>query len=201
MDEAPSYLEPYLAAARKHGGGFGSLLWASPKTQGLRFAALMGVCDFAGVKVLDAGCGRADFLDYLLDNGIEVGFYTGLEAVEPLAAAAQAKGHPRCAILRGDFIREPQRLAGAGAEVIVFSGSLNTLSDGAFAATLRAAYAAAGMRVAFNFLSSPMLANAKHLTWRSRAEVLRLARTICAEVTYLENYLPGDCTVCLSKGR
>jgi DNA-binding MurR/RpiR family transcriptional regulator len=37
----PSYLQPYLQAASRHGATFGALLWASPKSQAARFHALV----------------------------------------------------------------------------------------------------------------------------------------------------------------
>ena len=40
--QTPSYLLPYLTAASKYGSGFGTLLWASPKTQAVRFRAAHG---------------------------------------------------------------------------------------------------------------------------------------------------------------
>src|SRR5688572_20626498 len=64
------YLEPYVRAAARHGEGFGSLLWASPQTQGARFDALMRLCEFGGRNVLDVGCGRADFLDHLIKREV-----------------------------------------------------------------------------------------------------------------------------------
>src|ERR1700722_14791809 len=101
----PSYLEPYLIAARRFGGGFQSLLWASPKTQAARFTALARLCKLNKCSMIDAGCGRADLLDFLLARGVEPTSYTGLEAVDALADAAEAKGHAMAHILRGDFIK------------------------------------------------------------------------------------------------
>jgi hypothetical protein len=62
----PEYLQPYVNAVQKYGTGFNSLLWASPKTQKMRFEALRRVCDFEGRSILDVGCGRADLLDHLM---------------------------------------------------------------------------------------------------------------------------------------
>ena len=64
----PSYLEPYLAASRKYGAGFGTLLWASPKTQATRFKALLQAVDINGLAVMDVGCGRADLLEHLFQH-------------------------------------------------------------------------------------------------------------------------------------
>ena len=45
-----------------------------------------------------------------------------------------------------------------GADVIAFSGSLNTMDDETFYATLRRAYDATAATLVFNFLASPFLA-------------------------------------------
>jgi hypothetical protein len=185
-------------AAQQHGGRFGSLLWASPQTQALRFAALVRLTDFRHKSILDVGCGRADLLDYLLDRGIEPGPYLGLEAVDVLADAAEAKHHPQCTIHRCDFVREPSRLA-VGADIVVFSGSLNTLSKSVFWTVLRTAFLSAGQQLVFNFLNSPNLANAVYLTWHPARDVLRWARTLSDDVRCVEDYLRGDATMAMGK--
>jgi SAM-dependent methyltransferase len=196
--EAPAYLEPYVKAARRHGAGFGSLLWASPATQAARFDAFTRLGDFAGRSVLDVGCGRADFLDFLLSRGTRPDHYVGIEAVEALAAAAERKGHERCTILRGDFVRDPLKLFIA-ADAIVFSGSLNTLPPETFYRTIRLAYEAAASDLVFNFLDSPRIAAATYLAWYPPAQILAFARTLCNDVRELADYLEGDRTVVLRK--
>ena len=195
----PHYLEPYVKASRRHGGGFKSLLWSSPRTQRARFGALARAVKFDGSHLIDAGCGRADFLEYLLENGVRPGSYVGLEAVEALADAAEARGRPLARIVRGDFIRQPSLLQGP-ADFILFSGSLNTLSDDEFEATLSAAWAAAGTAIVFNFLSSPLLAGNRHLNWHAPADVARLAVQFSRNWQMFEDYLEGDCTMRIRKG-
>ncbi|HZL35017.1 MAG TPA: class I SAM-dependent methyltransferase [Tepidisphaeraceae bacterium] len=192
------YLMPYLDAARKFGAGFGSLLWASPRTQRARFEAIRGMVEPAGKIILDAGCGRADYLAYLIEQGAAPAGYIGLEAVEELASAAIARHLPGCTIISADFVREPARLF-ARADVVVFSGSLNTLSDEAFYATLRRAYEAAGEAVVFNFLCSTYLAGREYLFWREPSQVLAFAKSICDDVRCSDDYLRGDYTICMHK--
>jgi len=193
MDGTPTYLIPYLEAAGEHGPGFRSLLWASPSSQAARFEALVRAYDFRGRSILDAGCGRGDFLDYLLGRGIVPDHYVGIEAVEALAAAAERKHHARCTILRADFVREPGRLF-VGADAVVFCGSLNTLDNEAFYATLGRALDAAGDALVFNFLSSSHLAHARYLTWHSALDVRAFFEQRGTPVKVLEGYVQGDAT-------
>src|SRR5205823_5466246 len=69
------YLAPYREAASRHGDRFGSLLWASPRTQAARFDAICRLAHLAGKRVLDAGCGRADLMDFMISRGIEPAEY------------------------------------------------------------------------------------------------------------------------------
>jgi hypothetical protein len=115
-----------------------------------------------------------------------------------LADAAQAKRHNACTIVRGDFVVEPARLL-CGADVVVFSGSLNTLEPADFYRTLRVAYDAAGQAVLFNFLCAASLAASEYLNWYRRADVLSFARSLAADVRLLDDYLSGDCTVAIRR--
>src|SRR2546423_14466740 len=78
--KAEDYLTPYREAASRHGDRFGSLLWASPRTQAARFDAICRLAHLAGKRVLDAGCGRADLMDFMISRGIEPAEYVGIEA-------------------------------------------------------------------------------------------------------------------------
>lgn len=198
MSMPPQYLQPYLEAAQRHGAGFRSLLWASPKTQAVRFEALARSCLLQGQVLLDAGCGRADFLDFLLHWNIHPAKYIGLEAIQPLADAAERKSHDCAQIIRGDFVRDP-RLLDQGADAIIFSGSLNTLGTGEFFQTLGWAWKFARRQLAFNFLSSPQLASAAHLVWHSTEEVFAYLTTFGAPPVVDDQYLNGDCTVVMTK--
>jgi hypothetical protein len=190
----PSYLKPYLDAAATHRAGFGSLLWASPATQAARFEAISRIVPLSGRSLLDVGCGRADFLDFLLARGIRPADYIGIEGVDALAAAAEAKRLPDATIIRADFVAEPVKMF-AGADVVVLSGSLNTACDKVFYETLRRARDAAAEALVFNFLCSPLLAGQSYLHWRDPRAVLQFARQHGANVAALDDYLPGDMTV------
>jgi len=192
----PNYLEPYTAAAKRYGAGFSSLLWASPRTQRARFDALARLGDFQGRCVLDVGCGRADLVDYLCQNKLTPHRYIGIEAVTQLADAARAKPHDFAKILEADFIIDPSAM-NVDAQLVVFSGSLNTLDDRTFYTSLRCGFAAARSAVIFNFLSSPLLAGQSYLHWRHPADVLAFARTLSSDVQALEDYLQGDCTIAI----
>jgi hypothetical protein len=152
-----------------------------------------------GMLVVVVGCGRADLIDHLTARKVRVASYTGIEGVAALAEAARAKRHPNCEFVEADFIADPQQMAAASADVIVFSGSLNTMDSSGFYSTLRRAYDAARETLVFNFLCSSRLAGADYLVWHSADEVMAFARTLSDRVRKLEDYLPGDCTLAMGK--
>jgi SAM-dependent methyltransferase len=198
MSPPPKYLQPYLNAAQRHGAGFSSLLWATPKSQAVRFAALARSCRLQDKVVLDVGCGRADFLDFLLQEGIQPASYIGLEAIAPLADAAEQKHHPCARIIRGDFVRDPG-LLDQNADAIIFCGSLNTLDKFQFIQAMEMGWRFTRCQLAFNFLCSPALAAAPHLVWHSKEEVVGSLRGHRTAIVVDDRYLSGDCTVVMTK--
>jgi len=196
MASVPGYLQPYLDAAARHGGNFPTLLWASRKTQAARFMAIVNTCPLSGKKILDVGCGRADLLQYLHDAGSHPSQYIGIEAVEDLAAVARQR--PDARIIVGDFVADAQ-LMDVAAEVIIFSGSLNTVEPSVFYQALSAALVLARQAVVFNFLCSPALAAAEYLYWHKPADVLQFARAHCRSIGWLNDYLDGDMTIFMGK--
>jgi hypothetical protein len=196
--DLPSYLTPYIAASQKYGAGFGSLLWASPKTQSIRFKALLQTVDINGLSMMDVGCGRADLLEYIFHTRRCPRSYIGLEAVEVLATAARKKLPPHCQILHGDFVENPTLLE-TGADVLLYSGSLNTMDSKTFYQCLESGFAAAKRAMVFNFLCSPLLAGAGHLTWHPVEAVMEFSRGLSGQIKLSSNYMRGDATIALFK--
>ena len=189
-----------MSASHQYGAGFGTLLWASPKTQAVRFKALLSWVDVHGKAVLDVGSGRADLLEYILSRGRFPKTYYGIEAIDALATAADAKHLPNCRIIRGDFVRNPE-LMRVNADVVMFSGSLNTMDRDSFYSCLRAGFDTAGSTLVFNFLASPLLASSSHLTWHKPEEVLAFAQTLSRHVKISDTYLRGDATISVWKDK
>lgn len=194
----PFYLYPYYEARQQGVKGFHALLWSSREGQRVRFDTIARMCPLAEMKILDVGCGRADLLGYLLERGIVPAHYTGLEMIPASVRAARRKKYERCEIVTADFVREPEKLH-VGADVVIFSGSLNTLTRPRFYRTLRAAWAATGEWLVFNFLSSRNWCGEDWLTWHRRQTVLAFCKSLGGEPCFDESYLDGDCTVAVRK--
>jgi len=165
MSEGPAYLRPYQEAVDAHGPRFEALLWNRPETQLTRFDALVSMLDLDAKTIADMGCGRADLAVFLKDRGIGYGRYIGVEGVAELCDAsrkrAEDEGLERCEFQELDFVAGEgvfDRLAKqSGAQVLAFSGSLNTLAQADAQRVLDHAWASIastpGGALAFNFLS------------------------------------------------
>jgi SAM-dependent methyltransferase len=194
----PFYLMPYHEAREQGVKGFQALLWSSREGQAVRFEMIARNVELAGRTILDVGCGRADLLTHLLARGTVPAHYTGLEVMPAAIRSARRRRLERCRIVAGDFVREPETMA-VGADVVIFSGSLNTLSRPQFHNALKAAWASAGRALAFNFLSSRFWCGEDWLTWHHRKSVLAFCRSLGGEPRAVDGYLPGDCTVVMEK--
>ncbi len=197
-DSVPFYLFPYHDARQQGVKGFDALLWTSEEGQRIRFDVIARSCPLAGKRLLDVGCGRADLLGHLLERGIVPTHYTGIEMIPQTIRAARRKKYERCTIVAADFVSEPESLD-VGAGVVIFSGSLNTLTRPQFYRVLRAAWEATGEWLVFNFLSSRYWAGEEWLHWHRRETVLDFCRSLVGEPHFEEGYLIGDCTVAVRK--
>ncbi|USN98075.1 MAG: hypothetical protein H6810_07750 [Phycisphaeraceae bacterium] len=163
MSEHPDYLDPYREAVRDGGPRFESLLWRSPEAQRLRFDVMIACCKLRGRVIVDLGSGLGDFALRMHERGVEYGRYIGIEGVDQLAGESRKrlKSLPECEVRSDDFVADAtlfRRLVKDDrAEVLAFSGSLNTLTQEEAERVLGRAWDAIanvkGGQLVFNFLS------------------------------------------------
>ena len=195
-DSSTDYLDPYRRAIARHGEGFRSLLWSSPHTQAARFDVLARAIPLAGLTLLDVGCGRADLWDHLQIRHNLPARYLGIEAMPELVVAARRTGQT---IIEADFLAQPEAMR-VDADVIYFSGSLNTIDDRGFCDAIENAHAATRRTLVFNFLCSSALAGGTHLYQRAADDVIELLRELTGtEPTLFTDYLDGDATLVVHK--
>ncbi len=148
-----AYLQPYQEHQAAHGTGFGVTLWASRKSQELRFRVLAEMCFLPGKRILDAGCSRGDLAAYLIQREIAFERYIGIDGLPEVIDFAKGRNLPGCEFHVADFLRRPESLAIGQPQVIFISGSLNTMSDAQVAGVLEGAWRATQQVLVFNFLS------------------------------------------------
>ncbi len=215
--ETHSSLHPYQEAVAREGATFGALLWHSPAYQRRRFEVFAEGADLTGRVIADIGCGRADFLVYLHEAGVQYGGFVGVDGLGEMVAYAQSladrEDYEETAFVRADFASDPalfDRLVKEhGAEVFAFSGSLNTFAQEDACAVLDRAWAAlrgahtsgktAGNVLMFNFLSDTGHKPGEDLGPANRfrtSEMVQWALDRTPRMTLRTDYLPShDATI------
>lgn len=148
-----SYLDPYRDSALRHGADFPVTLWASRRSQQVRFEVFNELCDMSGKRLLDAGCSRGDLAEFLIEQGVDFARYVGVDGLANVIEYAQRRRLARCEFHRGDFVGDSSLLATGQPQVVLISGALNTMTDVQVFTVLEAAWSAAEEALIFNFLS------------------------------------------------
>ncbi len=188
-----AYLHPYLEAGRQHGASFDVTLWASPASQRVRFDVLVSHCDLTGKHLLDAGCSRGDLAAYLIAHHIAFERYTGVDAMEQVIEHARSRNMPRCDFVVDDLVVHPDVLLKVKADLIFFSGTLNTMDQSMALALLDKAWQATRETLVFNFLSNTCgPAAPTQLKPAKRFETLSMlawAMTKTSQVIFRQDYM------------
>ena len=211
MPDAPikpddHYLAPYQAAEQDHGSDFRVTLWANERSQRLRFRVMTEMVFMTGKRVLDAGCSRGDFADYLQETGFAYESFVGVDAVPGVIDFAAGRGLPRSRFVAGDFVADPTLLSIDRPQVVAISGALNTMSDAMAIQLLEHAWDAAGQKLIFNFLSDRASEQAPQQTGPARRlptlELLDWAMAKTPSVKFRQDYFRfgHDATIAMRKG-
>ncbi|MEM1211745.1 MAG: class I SAM-dependent methyltransferase [Planctomycetota bacterium] len=154
-DPTPThYLDPYRHANARFGTGHGVTLWAGRESQVKRFAVFTDLYDFTGKRLLDAGCSRGDFAEYLLHQDIAYAHYTGVDGLASVIDFAQSRNLPHTTFLAADLVADPTALATGQPQAVAISGTLNTMDHPTAFAVLQHAWDATEDALLFNFLSA-----------------------------------------------
>ena len=146
------YLDPYRRWAKQFGTDVGVTLWASPRSQTLRFEVMAEMVDFSGHRILDAGCSRGDFAEFLDEKGVAYEKFIGVDGLDDVIAYARTRGLPRAEFHTGDLIADPELMRIGDPTIIAISGTLNTMTMKQALCLLDHAWAAKPEVLIYNFL-------------------------------------------------
>ncbi|MCP3904932.1 MAG: class I SAM-dependent methyltransferase [Planctomycetes bacterium] len=193
-------LRPYREAIEAYGAGFEATLWGSREAQQLRFRVMIELAGFADGTILDVGCGTGDFAAALLDDGVPFRHYTGVDALEPVIAAARQRDLARCTFEVRDVLADDP-VAREPIDYVCLSGTLNTMDEDTARALVRRLYDSAAQGIVFNFLS-----DRPHPRWSGRdltparrydtVAWVAWALGLSSRVRFTQEYLDGhDATI------
>jgi SAM-dependent methyltransferase len=142
----------------------------SPEGQRMRFDELTRIADLSGSKVLDLGCGIADFYPILSEKfpGLR---YTGVDLVPEVIEYARAK-YPEAMFECQDILQDPLEQT---YDYILISGMFNNAVPGAsefFKSMVSAAFQNVRRGLAFNFISTHVNFVAEDMAYHDPADVL-----------------------------
>ena len=205
-DHPAPYLSHYRALIDRVGATFEATGWRSREFQRERFRVFCEMQDFTGQRVIDAGAGQADFAAYLIEHGVSYEEVIALDAMPEMVGAIAERELHRVTPRESDFASKPGVFMLFGpVDSIVFSGSLNTLTQDRALEVLERAWDAARVSLVFNFLSDrapeELLARPTLPAHRFSAQDLidwALQRT--PGVRFRQDYLGGhDATIAMLK--
>lgn len=185
----------YSARLARYGRDPRTLGWDTRANQAARFAVALQSVDFANKKVLDVGCGLADFYTYIRSQDIEVAGYIGLDINGDLVEEAKRQ-HPNGEFIVGNLLTTD--LTSVAPDIVVMFGVMNfrfsEVDNEKFAWNmLSRAYELAGECVVADMLSSvtdPDYTRESFVYYYETEKVLSWGLELSANVQIRCDYIP-----------
>ena len=184
----------YEALLAEHGETYRALDWGSRESQQKRFEVLAGIGISAGDRVLDVGCGLADFNAWLIEHrpGVE---YSGIDLTPGMVERAQAR-FPNAKILNKTIFDEELPI---GPFDYLFASGIFFLRQGSpkeyMESTIVRMFNSATKGIAFNSLSSWAKEKVDGEFYAEPANVMEFCRQLSPYVILRHDYHPADFTV------
>ena len=185
-------LKDATTAARRVG-------WESNELHELRLRTLIdavGPLDSVGT-ILDAGCGEGRLLPLLRNAGF-AGAYRGEDILPHMVERAKQR-HPSDSFVVADCLDHE----GVHADIILCSGTLNTLDDedttGAFANALGSLWNRTNISLAIDFAVLDRHSDGAHIARYAIESTLSAARSLTRWVRLIEGTIPGEAILVLSR--
>ncbi len=171
--------------------------YGRPESQAIKFKVLADISDLSHKKVLDVGCGFADFAGYLQRRYTGVS-YTGIDITESMIRQARLL-RPDLDLRVGNFATTAMEDA---FDVVMANGIFYLMSGSAFATMkeiIRRMFELSRVAVAFNSLSSWTSDQEADEFYADPLATVEFCRTLTPRVTLRHDYHPRDFTVYLYK--
>jgi SAM-dependent methyltransferase len=191
--------EHFEALSQQHGGDVRALDWGSREAQERRFAVLASIGDLHGARVLDVGCGHADFYAWLCAQGVQCE-YSGVDLSPTMIRHCLAR-FPERPFAVCNLLEQNPPLASYD---YVFASGIFYLRrdspDAYLCAMIERMFALCSRGLGFNSLSS--WGASQQQTGEFRADpvaTLAQAAQLSGAITLCHDYHPGDFTLLLHK--
>jgi len=196
FDRIPSY---YDSLVERYGHDARAADYGGPESQHVKFGVLADVLSLKGRRVLDVGCGFADWADYLTNRYGEVE-YTGVDLSPKMVAGAQAR-RPDLDIRLGNILTLD---TAETFDVVTANGIFYLLGDDAWALMQRIVgrmFDLCTAAVAFSTLSSLAEHQVPDEFYAEPVATLEFCRTLTPWVVLRHDYHPRDFAVYMYRER
>ena len=202
MENAVDHVEPivqfYESLIERHGPSPNACDYGSARSQLAKFKALAEVCSLSGKRVLDVGCGFADWADYVTKIHGDV-VYHGVDLTPRMIAEAR-RLRPHLSLRHMNIMEEdPGRFDVVTANGIFYLFGPGSASRRRMESLIERMFALADEAVAFSSLSAWAANQEAHEFYADPLETVRFCRTLTPWVTLRHDYLPHDFTIYLYK--
>jgi SAM-dependent methyltransferase len=181
-----------------YGDGPRALDYENWADQQARFHVMAEALPLNGRRILDVGCGFADFADYLTVNYGPVS-YEGVDLCEAVIAKARGR-HPAMLLRVLDILEEDP---GGPYDFVVANGIFDQLSEDAIGivrALITRMFELSGRAVAFTARSAWAEPSVPQAFRADPLAMLAFCRTLTPRVTLRHDYQPGDFAIFMRRG-
>lgn len=188
----------YQSLLAKHGETYRALDWGSRESQQMRFEVLAGIGVTSGDRILDVGCGLADFNKWLIENrpGVE---YSGLDLTPGMVERAQAR-FPSAKILNKTIFDEDLPI---GPFDYLFASGIFVFrqedpEDYLFS-TIKMMYGLCIKGISFNSLSFWASEKSQSEFYADPINVINFCKNLSQKIVLRHDYHPADFTIYMYK--
>lgn len=180
----------YKSVIKKYGISAKGVHWNSQFTQYKRFEVLTNFIEneIKESNIVDAGCGFAEYYNYLFDNNLKPKSYIGIDCEEEMITLA-SKRFLNTSFYIKDIIKDELVFA----DYYICSGAMNILKKDEIFIFIKKCFEASNMGFIFNFLKNDPLTNVNFL------DILHYSKSLSKRVEIKEDYLENDISIFIKK--
>ena len=180
----------YKPAIKKYGISAEGVQWNSKYTQYKRFEVLTNFIkdEIKDSNIVDAGCGFAEYYNYLYDNNFKPKTYIGIDCEEEMINLASKR------FLETEFfIKNILKDEIPNADYYICSGAMNILDKEEVFLFIEKCFKNSNIAFIFNFLKND------DLTKVQIKDIFDYCGSLTKEIRIEENYLDNDVSIFLKK--
>ena len=182
--------EFYTPTIKKYGISAKGVHWNSKYSQYKRFEILTNFIgnEIRKSNIIDAGCGFAEYYNYLFDNNLKPKSYIGIDCEEKMITLASKRFLNTSFYIKN--IIEDELLF---ADYYICSGAMNILKKDEIFIFIKKCFEASEVGFVFNFLKNDSLTNVNFL------DILNYSKSLSKKIEIKENYLENDISIFIKK--